>query len=216
MNLAQAMLRANASDISDAAKKVFKKKTGKQKGLDAIENEIRKSAEDNVRQVLGRVPAGASSRIEKYTSGRMKYMRNAFKQLNNPQKDRSDERADFIGDWESRAARSFGTTLGYEKSGRRIAKTWVCGANPCDDCQENEDAGPIGIDEYFPSGAYSLADSHPNCDCDIEYVEDMEASHGGSGRGSIRASINFTLRREQRIKTRRLQRNKRQRANTYT
>ena len=45
-------------------------------------------------------------------------------------------------------------------------------ADPCDDCQENADASPIGIDEVFPSGD-TEPPAHPNCVCDLApYVVD--------------------------------------------
>jgi len=37
-------------------------------------------------------------------------------------------------------------------------------AEGCDDCQENADASPIGIDETFPTGD-SEPPAHPNCMC---------------------------------------------------
>lgn len=45
---------------------------------------------------------------------------------------------------------------------------WV-GMEPCDICQENEDAGPIDIDTEFPSGD-TEPPAHPNCRCTIAPV----------------------------------------------
>jgi hypothetical protein len=42
---------------------------------------------------------------------------------------------------------------------------WLVAAG-CDDCQENADASPIGIDEEFPSGD-TEPPAHPNCMCSL-------------------------------------------------
>lgn len=39
------------------------------------------------------------------------------------------------------------------------------GPDACPDCQANEDAGWISVDEDFPSGE----DTHPSCECNITY-----------------------------------------------
>jgi len=39
-------------------------------------------------------------------------------------------------------------------------------AEGCDDCQENADASPIGIDDTFPSGD-TEPPAHPNCMCSL-------------------------------------------------
>lgn len=58
----------------------------------------------------------------------------------------------------------------YEESGVELVE-WLI-ADPCDECQENADASPIGIDEEFPSGD-TEPPAHPNCVCDIApYVVD--------------------------------------------
>jgi hypothetical protein len=44
-------------------------------------------------------------------------------------------------------------------------------AEGCDECQENADASPIGIDETFPSGD-AEPPAHPNCMCAIAPVFD--------------------------------------------
>lgn len=44
--------------------------------------------------------------------------------------------------------------------------------DPCDECAENEDASPIGVDEEFPNGNPPV---HPNCMCDvIPYTPDNQ------------------------------------------
>ena len=50
----------------------------------------------------------------------------------------------------------------YETSGVEQVE-WLV-AIGCEDCQENADASPIGIDEVFPSGD-TEPPAHPNCMC---------------------------------------------------
>lgn len=50
----------------------------------------------------------------------------------------------------------------YETSGVEQVE-WLVAVG-CDDCQENADASPIGIDETFPSGD-TEPPAHPNCMC---------------------------------------------------
>jgi hypothetical protein len=58
----------------------------------------------------------------------------------------------------------------YEESGAELVE-WLVAA-PCDLCQENADASPIGIGDTFPSGD-TEPPAHPNCVCDIApYVVD--------------------------------------------
>jgi len=50
----------------------------------------------------------------------------------------------------------------YRDSGVEMVE-WLV-ADPCEECQVNLDASPIGIDEEWPNGD---APVHPNCMCDI-------------------------------------------------
>jgi hypothetical protein len=52
----------------------------------------------------------------------------------------------------------------YETSGVEQVE-WLV-AIGCEDCQENADASPIGIDEVFPSGD-TEPPAHPNCMCSL-------------------------------------------------
>jgi hypothetical protein len=45
-------------------------------------------------------------------------------------------------------------------------KQWILGPNPCEICQDNEDAGAIEVDEDFPSGD-ARPPAHPNCECAV-------------------------------------------------
>ena len=57
----------------------------------------------------------------------------------------------------------------YEDSGVTQVE-WLV-AEGCDDCQENADASPIGIDETFPTGD-TEPPAHPNCMCSLApYVD---------------------------------------------
>lgn len=63
----------------------------------------------------------------------------------------------------------------YQDSGVEMLE-WLV-ADPCDDCQENLDASPIGIDESWPNGD---APVHPNCMCDIApYIVTSEGDTNG-------------------------------------
>ena len=60
----------------------------------------------------------------------------------------------------------------YREPGVATGKAWLtAGDEPVDDdCQENEDARPIGLDEDFPNGDMP----HPNCRCTVLPVIDEE------------------------------------------
>lgn len=53
-------------------------------------------------------------------------------------------------------------------------------AEGCEDCQENADASPIGIDETFPSGD-TEPPAHPNCMCSLAPYYDMNAPEQSGG-----------------------------------
>lgn len=82
----------------------------------------------------------------------------------------SDYRANMIADTETanimgNANLDFMTNNGVEY------KQWVtAGDNPCDECQSNEDAGEIPVDENFPTGDDSEP-AHPNCECYVDAVQ---------------------------------------------
>jgi hypothetical protein len=46
---------------------------------------------------------------------------------------------------------------------------WVCDENPCEDCEANQDAGPIPNDEEFPSGDMAEI-AHNGYKCHTESV----------------------------------------------
>jgi hypothetical protein len=77
-----------------------------------------------------------------------------------------------IAQTEMNRAMSVASRDSYEKSGVEQVE-WLV-AEGCEDCQENADASPIGIDETFPTGD-SEPPAHPNCMCAIAPVfNDME------------------------------------------
>ncbi len=78
----------------------------------------------------------------------------------------SEDRAALIAETETTTAVNMGMIEGLrgmqEDSGVPATKEWSCEGNACEICQENQDAGPIPIDEDFPSGD-SAPSAHPNC-----------------------------------------------------
>lgn len=93
----------------------------------------------------------------------------------------SSERAEKIANTEIGTANSQGALEGYKAAsdlGINVLKDWVADENPCEDCQANEDAGPIGLDESFPSGVDAPL-AHPGCECVLSatVVEDDNATN---------------------------------------
>jgi Phage Mu protein F like protein len=79
-----------------------------------------------------------------------------------------------IAQTEMSRAVSIATRDRYESAG--VEKVEWLVAEGCDDCQENADASPIGIDETFPSGD-SEPPAHPNCMCALAaYFDDSSTS----------------------------------------
>jgi hypothetical protein len=84
----------------------------------------------------------------------------------------SEVRATLIADTEVAMANGQGALAGYKEAkaaGVKLKKVWICTDDPCDDCQENEDIGPIPVDESFPSGDDAEV-CHPFCRCHTESV----------------------------------------------
>jgi len=80
----------------------------------------------------------------------------------------SDSRADMIARTEIAKADVAGNMSGYRESGVVTGKVWLLGSeHDIDDpCNDNADAGEIGIDDVFPSGD-DAPPQHPNCVCDV-------------------------------------------------
>jgi SPP1 gp7 family putative phage head morphogenesis protein len=96
--------------------------------------------------------------------------------------DFSHERAEMIARTEIHKANGEGALSGYRASGVVEQKVWLTSGDDdvSEECGENEDEGPIPIDEEFPSG--DLAEpAHPNCRCTIApYVEWGDGTQDGS------------------------------------
>src|ERR1035438_2423611 len=148
------------ADIGDSVQKVFHKKTGKNKGLSKIKNDITDIVQTNSKGNI------SDKDLDSYLKTRMGYMRNSFKKLNNPKTDKSKQRVDLIDTTESDSAKWFGEAKGNE--GQGLHKIWVDN-DGCDDCSANADQGPIPVEEDFQSGDYSPL-AHPGCQCELEYV----------------------------------------------
>jgi hypothetical protein len=85
----------------------------------------------------------------------------------------SEDRADLIARTEITDANSESALDGYKAArdgaGVDARKEWILGPNPCEICQENADAGPIDLDEAFPSGD-DAPSAHPWCECALSPV----------------------------------------------
>ena len=96
----------------------------------------------------------------------------------------SEQRAAMIARTEILTANAQGTLASLKAArdiGVKVKKAWICDDDPCPICQENEDAGPIDLDDDFPSGD-DAPTAHPNCECvltsevDTDEDEDSEES----------------------------------------
>lgn len=83
-----------------------------------------------------------------------------------------NERALNIAQTEMSRAVSVASREQYQESGVEMVE-WLV-AEGCDDCQENADVSPIGIDDTFPSGD-TEPPAHTNCMCSLApYVVDTK------------------------------------------
>lgn len=103
----------------------------------------------------------------------------------------SEERASLIAMTEVATANSQGALAGYEEAQRdgiSVKKSWLILEDACDDCQENEDAGPIELDDQFPSGD-DAPPAHPNCRCvlvpEVEDGGDMTAEEADDAEQDV-------------------------------
>lgn len=99
----------------------------------------------------------------------------------------SAARAGLIAETELRNAHNAGQLAGYQAAadlGIELKKTWERdGDEDCPVCEENEAAGPIDVDDTFPSGD-DAPTAHPNCECyliaevtDERYAIDTDPEH---------------------------------------
>lgn len=84
------------------------------------------------------------------------------------------DRRETIARTEGRKAVSEGDMLEARTGGARY-KVWQSQRDErvSDDCQDNEDAGPIPIDDVFPGGV-DTPPQHPNCRCSVAYITSAE------------------------------------------
>lgn len=88
----------------------------------------------------------------------------------------SEERAQMIARAEVGNANSEGALQGYREAaeaGIKVRKQWLPDVGACEICQANADAGPIDLDDTFPSGDEAPM-AHPNCECSVVPVVDEE------------------------------------------
>ena len=83
-----------------------------------------------------------------------------------------------IAQTEMSRAVSVATRDNYTEAGIEQVE-WLV-AEGCEDCQENADASPIGIDETFPSGD-TEPPAHPNCMCSLAPYYDLNAPEQSGG-----------------------------------
>lgn len=83
------------------------------------------------------------------------------------------DRSARIAHYELKSAKQGGMMLKTRanRGTKRLMKQWYAGGEEsCEDCQANEDAGPIELDDVFPSG-HDTSPAHPFCDCDVDIFE---------------------------------------------
>lgn len=87
----------------------------------------------------------------------------------------SKDRAMTIARTETQMASNGGAVNGYRASGVVDGKIWLTAEDDLvsEECQENGDAGVIGLDDTFPSGD-DAPPVHPNCRCSIAPFIDFD------------------------------------------
>ena len=80
----------------------------------------------------------------------------------------SGARAAMIARTETAMADVSGNMIAYRASGVVTGKQWITANDDLvsEECEENGNAGEIGLDDYFPSGD-DAPPCHPNCRCDV-------------------------------------------------
>lgn len=68
-----------------------------------------------------------------------------------------------------------GSLAGFRRArdlGIKLKKQWLDDPLACPTCRGNAEAGPIDVDDAFPSGDQTVP-AHPRCSCDvISVIED--------------------------------------------
>ena len=90
----------------------------------------------------------------------------------------SKRRAMVIARTETNRASNEGSLASYKASGLVTAKEWLTAEDDLvsPECQENGEAGPIGLDAKFPSGD-ECPPVHPNCRCTIAPIVVFEGEN---------------------------------------
>lgn len=88
----------------------------------------------------------------------------------------SEDRAEMIARTETAMADVQGNMAAYRESGIVTGKIWITAGDDLvsEDCALNGEAGEVGLNDSFPSGASEPPD-HPNCRCDVIPVLDNQA-----------------------------------------
>ena len=88
--------------------------------------------------------------------------------------------ADLIQEGYSFSAHGHGALSGMKQArdaGVNLKKEWYPDPDPCPICEENADAGPIDVDDQFPSGD-DAPYAHPHCECNLITVEIKDDEDG--------------------------------------
>jgi hypothetical protein len=145
----------------------------KSRALQTIESTLRKIARSNAEGVLENFGQALSAEttvaLQEAIAERMVLIDAA---LDNAQEGDADFHARLTAKTELLGAKQMGAQLAYAAAGREVLKTWTTtSAETCETCQENEDVGPIPVDEPFPSGDF-YPPAHPACACAVVYEYD--------------------------------------------
>jgi len=116
------------------------------------------SVSGNIADILGKPSAERAAYLAQQSNVTIKDI------VNDP------ERALLIANTEMTRAVSVANRETYLDSGVELVE-WIV-SDPCDECELNNSASPLPIDEEFPSGD-TEPPAHPNCVCDLSpYVVD--------------------------------------------
>lgn len=122
-------------------------------------------ADDIIHTKIDRIGTALYTGLEKgYSPSKVAQMIDAI--IDDPQ------HALVIARTETARAMSVATRDTYQSNNVEMVE-WLV-ADGCDDCQENADASPIGINDVFPTGD-TEPPAHPNCMCAIApYFDDSD------------------------------------------
>lgn len=87
-------------------------------------------------------------------------------------------RAEMVANTETNRAMTASTMETYGENGVQKVD-WLLSGNPCPECEENADSGPIDYGDEWPNGDPPV---HPNCQCSLAPAE-VSSSDGTSEEG---------------------------------